>query len=86
MNWPEQVDPVTRRVHWSRALASWLIRSLLIRCNETRTIGARLVLNTSIPMRPLSAVHAGDREIQLANWGSVQFACCEQAVIRSRRG
>ena len=37
-NWPEQVDPVTQRVHWSCASQYFV----LIRCSETRTVGARL--------------------------------------------
>ena len=44
--WPEQVDPVTRRVHWSRA---WTPRIyfVFIGCSETRTVSARLVLNVT---------------------------------------
>ena len=44
-NWTEQVDPVTRRVHWSRASASRLY-FVLIGCYETRTASARSVLDT----------------------------------------
>jgi len=50
LTWPEQVDPVTRRVHWSRASASRLYFVLNAR-SETRTVSARLVLNTGIAMR-----------------------------------
>ena len=72
LNWPEQLDPVTRRVHWSRASASRLYYAL-IGCSETRTVSARLVLNTRIPMRPFT--------VDFANWSSVQFMGCEYALI-----
>ena len=45
VNCPEQVDPVTRRVHWTRASESRLY-FVLIGCSEIRTVSARLVLNT----------------------------------------
>ena len=54
LKWPEQFDPVTRRVHWSLASSSRLY-FILIGCCENRTVSARLVLNTCIPVRLLSA-------------------------------
>ena len=55
LNWNDlqQVDPVTRRIHWSRASASRLY-FVLIGCSETGTVSAQLVLNTCIPMRPFT--------------------------------
>ena len=46
-NWPEQVDPVTRRVHWSHASASWSF-IVLIACSLSRNVSDRLVLNICI--------------------------------------
>jgi len=66
-NWPEQVDPVTRRIYWSRASALRLY-FLLIGCSETRTVSVRLVLNTCIPMWLFT--------LDFANWSSVQFSSC----------
>jgi len=43
----------------------------LIGCSKTRTVSARLVLNTCIPMRLFI--------LEFANLRSVQFMCCEQA-------
>ena len=70
MSWPEQVDPVTRHIHWSCASASRLC-SVLIGCSETRTVSAPLVLNTPIPMR-------------LFNWGSVHVSC--KQTLKDRPG
>jgi len=41
--------PVTQGAHWSRESASRLY-FVLIGCSETRTVSARLVLNTCIPI------------------------------------
>jgi len=107
LNWPEHVNPVTRRVHWSRTLAprlcfvligssetklnwtelNWfywahlqpwgaellnkLYNNTMIQTIKTRTVSARLVLNTSTPMRPFTP--------GFGNWSSVQFVCCERA-------
>jgi len=69
LNWREQVDPVTRRVHWSGASASRLY-FVLIGCSETRTVSARFVVNTCIiPIRLLTL------ELSL-----VQFTCCGQSL------
>ena len=46
LDWPGRVDPVTRRLYWSRASASPL-HFVLIGGSETRTVSARLVPNTS---------------------------------------
>jgi len=53
LNRPERFDPVTRRVHWSRASASRL-HFVSIVCSETRTVSARLVLNKRISLRPFT--------------------------------
>jgi len=58
-------------LYWSRASASRLYR-VLIGCSETRTVSARLVLNTCCVMRPC--------RVEFANWSSLQFKCCEQAL------
>jgi len=68
LNWTEQVGPVTRHVHWSRRSQLYFP---LIGCSETRTVSARLVLNTCIPTRLFA--------VQFVNWRSVQFMRCEQA-------
>jgi len=69
----EQVDPVTRRDHWSRASTSQLYYAL-IGGSETGTVSARLVLNTRIPVPA--------RKLEYANWSSVQFMCCERTLCR----
>jgi len=58
LNWPEQVDPVTRRVYWSASR----LHVVLIGCCETRTVSARLVLNTCIPTQMFT--------VEFANWSS----------------
>ena len=59
MNWTEQVDPVSWRVHSSRASASRL-HYVLIGYSKTRTICVQSVLNQS---HSKVVVHTGVREL-----------------------
>ena len=64
---------------WRRKPAGIEITSLLpyvlIGCSRTRSVSARLVLNTCIPVRPFT--------VEFANWSSVQLSLC--AVNRPLR-
>jgi len=52
LNWPGQVDPDARRVHWSRASASRLgLYFVSTGCSETRPASARSVLDTRIAVK-----------------------------------
>ena len=84
LNWPELVDPVTRRVYWPRASRSRLC-FVLIGCSETRTVSARLVLNTCITMRLFTLELENSSPRTGVSW--VQFTCCEQAftVLHTRK-
>ena len=69
---PEQVCTVpscARRAHRSHAPASRL-RFVTIGCSETRTFGARLVLNTCIRVRLLIQTGVGDTEDGLRTRGT----------------
>jgi len=64
----QQIDPVTRRVHWSRGSAS-RPEFILIGCSKLEhTVGARLVLNTCNPVRLFT--------LEFANSSSVEFSSC----------
>jgi len=56
---------------WGAELLNKLYNNTMIQTIKTRTVSARLVLNTSTPMRPFTP--------GFGNWSSVQFVCCERA-------
>jgi len=76
--WSEQVDPVTRRVHWSRASAP-RIYFVFIACSETRTVSARLVLNVTYAAWPTAVIaDFGSLVVRL----DVSDYCCNCDVLR----
>ena len=71
LNCPKQVDPVTQRVHWSRASASRLY-FVSISCQEAWSVSSQHMYFSV-------AVHTGVCELRFADWSSVQFMHCEEA-------
>ena len=69
----QQVDPVTRRVHWSRASAAYI--RLVIGCSVTRTVGAQ-------SFRALESMRS---QLEVAD-SPVEWMCCEQSLTLASRG
>jgi len=69
----QQVDPVTRRVHWSRASAAYI--RLVIGCSVTRTVGAQ-------SFRALESMRS---QLEVAH-SPVEWMCCEQSLTLASRG